>query len=147
MLNEIVKGIAVQLNAVFGDGFEIYQNNVEQGLKEPCFFIAVLQPELSPLLGLRALKRNPFDIHYYPADPGDNVEMLDAAERLMTGLEFIELPDGEVLHGTAISYEIIDGVLHFFISFNSVIKRMKELPLMETLETDVNPKKGSYNGS
>ena len=46
MLNEIVKGIAVQLNAVFGDGFEIYQNNVEQGLKEPCFFIAVLQPEL-----------------------------------------------------------------------------------------------------
>ncbi len=65
----------------------------------------------------------------------------------MTGLEFIELPDGEVLHGTAISYEMIDGVLHFFISFNSVIKRMKELPLMETLETDVNPKKGSYNGS
>lgn len=46
MLNEIVKGIAVQLNAVFGDGFEIYQNNVEQGLKEPCFFIAVLQPEI-----------------------------------------------------------------------------------------------------
>ena len=42
MLNEIVKGIAVQLNAVFGDGFEIYQNNVEQGLKEPCFFIFCL---------------------------------------------------------------------------------------------------------
>ena len=45
MLNEIIKGISMALNAAFGDGYEIYQNDVEQGLKEPCFLIAVLQPE------------------------------------------------------------------------------------------------------
>ena len=38
MLNEIIKGISMALNAAFGDGYEIYQNDVEQGLKEPCFF-------------------------------------------------------------------------------------------------------------
>ena len=37
MLNEIIKGISMALNAAFGDGYEIYQNDVEQGLKEPCF--------------------------------------------------------------------------------------------------------------
>ena len=34
MLNEIIKGISMALNAAFGDGYEIYQNDVEQGLKE-----------------------------------------------------------------------------------------------------------------
>ena len=142
MLNGIVEGIVAQLKAVFEDRCEIYQNNDGQELKKPCFFIAVLQPELSPLLGLRALKRNPFDIHYYPAMPGDSTEMLDAAERLMLGLEFIKIPSGELLHGTSMRYEMIEGILHFFICYNMIIKRKKELPLMETLQTDVNPKKG-----
>ncbi len=142
MLNGIVEGIVVQLKAVFEDRCEIYQNNDGQELKKPCFFIAALQPELSPLLGLRALKRNPFDIHYYLAMPGDSTEMLDAAERLMLGLEFIKIPSGELLHGTSMRYEMIEGILHFFICYNMIIKRKKELPLMETLQTDVNPKKG-----
>lgn len=51
MLNEIIKGISMALNTAFGDGYEIFQNNVEQGLKEPCFFIAVLKPEITPMLG------------------------------------------------------------------------------------------------
>ena len=142
MLNGILEGIVVQLKAVFEDRCEIYQNNDGQELKKPCFFIAALQPELSPLLGLRVLKRNPFDIHYYLAMPGDSTEMLDAAERLMLGLEFIKIPSGELLHGTSMRYEMIEGILHFFICYNMIIKRKKELPLMETLQTDVNPKKG-----
>ena len=32
----------MKLNAAFGAGYKIYQNDVEQGFKEPCFFIAVL---------------------------------------------------------------------------------------------------------
>ena len=43
MLNEIIKGISMALNAAFGDGYEIFQNDVEQGLKEPCFFIASVE--------------------------------------------------------------------------------------------------------
>lgn len=37
MLNEIITGISQKLNATFGDGYEIYENDVEQGLEEPCF--------------------------------------------------------------------------------------------------------------
>ena len=75
MLNEIIKGISMALNTAFGDGYEIYQNDVEQDLKEGCFFIQVLKPELSPLLGRRSMKRNPFDVLYFPKAPGNNAEM------------------------------------------------------------------------
>ena len=37
----------MKLNATFGAGYKIYQNDVEQGFKEPCFFIAVLKPDIS----------------------------------------------------------------------------------------------------
>ena len=49
MINEIIKGVSMKLNATFGAGYKIYQNDVEQGFKEPCFFIAVLKPDISPL--------------------------------------------------------------------------------------------------
>lgn len=51
MLNEIIKGISMALNAAFGDGYEIYQNDVEQGLQEPCFLIAVCNRKLPRCLG------------------------------------------------------------------------------------------------
>lgn len=47
MINEIIKGVSMKLNATFGAGYKIYQNDVEQGFKEPCFFIAVLKPTFS----------------------------------------------------------------------------------------------------
>ena len=43
----------MKLNATFGAGYKIYQNDVEQGFKEPCFFIAVLKPDISPLQKIR----------------------------------------------------------------------------------------------
>ena len=109
MLNEIIKGISMALNAAFGDGYEIYQNDVEQGLKEPCFLIAVLQPEITPMLGRRFIKRNPFDIQYFPTNPRNNAEMFTVAETMMEALDFITLPSGDLLHGTSVNYEIVDN--------------------------------------
>ncbi len=43
MINKIAAGISQALNREFGDGYSVYQNNVSQGLVEPCFFIAVLE--------------------------------------------------------------------------------------------------------
>ena len=74
MLNEIIAGIAIRLNATFGDSYEIHQNTVKQGLKEPCFFIAVIKPEVTPLIGQRFIKVNPFDIQYFPQNPQDRLQ-------------------------------------------------------------------------
>lgn len=142
MLNEIIKGISMKLNATFGDEYRTYQNDVEQGLVEPCFFVHVLKPELSPLLGRRSLKQNPFDVRYHPKAPGNNAEMFTVAEELMECLEYISLPNGDLLRGTGMNYEIVDDVLHFFVNYNHTqIKPYEEYP-METLEMDVGTQKG-----
>ena len=102
------------LNTAFGDGYEIFQNNVEQGLKEPCFFISILKPEIIPMLGRRFIQRNPFDIQYFPTSPGNNAEMITAAETMIGALDFITLPGGDLLHGPSVNYEVVENVLHFF---------------------------------
>lgn len=142
MLNEIIKGISMKLNATFGDGYKTYQNDVDQGLEEPCFFINVLKPELSPLLGRRSLKRNPFDLTYFPSAPGNNAEMFTVAEKLMDSMEYIKLPNGDLLRGTRMNYEIVDDVLHFFVNFNHTLNKIEESVPMETLEMGVGTQEG-----
>lgn len=142
MLNEIISGISRALNETFGDGYEIYTDDVEQGLTEPCFFIDVLKPEQTPFVGTRALRRNPFDIHYFPKTPGDNAECYAVAEKLMFGLAYVVMADGDMIRGTNMGYEVVDKVLHFFVNYNMVVYQHIDRPTMETLTTTVWPKKG-----
>ena len=48
----------------------------------------------------------------------------------------------DMLRGTSISYEVVEGVLHFFVNYNMIVNIPKELPTMETLEIDQHTKKG-----
>lgn len=135
MINKIVDGISNALNQEFGDEYEIYQNNVLQGVKEPCFFIAVLEPSKEQLLQNRFLQRNPFDVHYFPKRWDDNREMQEAAERMLDCLEWI-IPE-EPIHGTEIRWQIEDGVLHFFVSYNVVRNRMIQKDLMQEITQNI----------
>ena len=49
MLNDIMDAVTRRLNELFGDGYEIYTDAVEQGLKEPCFFVQFLEPSEKPV--------------------------------------------------------------------------------------------------
>ena len=44
MINNVIAGIAIALNQEFGDDYEIYTEEIKQDLKEPCFFITLLNP-------------------------------------------------------------------------------------------------------
>lgn len=145
MLNEIIKGISMALNNAFGDGYKVYQNDVKQGLKEPCFLISVLKPELSPLIGRRFLMREPLDIHYFPANPRNHAEMITVAETMMEVLEVVTLPDGAPIRGTSMNYEIVDDVLHLFVNYNHIVIRSTEEITMETLEIEAGTTGGNEN--
>lgn len=136
MLNEVIKGVSMALGTAF-EGRYIYQNDVKQGLDPPCFFIGVLKPEFTPLLGNRANSVNPLDVRFMPLDPANNAEMVNVAWELFEVLEFITLPNGDQLHGTGMNYEIVDGVLHFYVNYNFTVIRPVEETVMETLETDI----------
>ncbi len=92
----------------------------------------MIKPDISPLLGNRSLRRIPFDLVYYPANPKDNETLMDVGEQLMDVMEFITLPDGSMLRGSGISYQIIDDLLHFFVSYNhTVCRKVENEPMME----------------
>lgn len=134
MLNKIITGIAQALDSTFNENeeYEIYVDNIEQGLNEPCFFIFTLNPSSKKLVGNRYERTYPFDIHYFPEDENSNIEINEVTEKLFLCFEYINV-DGNLVKGTNMKAETVDGVLHFFINFNMVVK--KELDPIDTMET------------
>ena len=52
------------------------------------------------------------------------------AERLLSCLEYIAL-EGDAVMGTRMHYEVLDGVLHFFVDYDMFVDRKPgEIPVM-----------------
>ena len=141
MINDIINGISVKLNQEFGSDYRIYKENIKQGLKEPCFNIVALEPTQEARLPNRYFRTYPFDIHYFAkSTTGSKAEMYDVAERLFIILEYIFVVDN-LCKGTKMRFEIVDGVLHFFVNYDTFIKKptvkadhMSDLMVDSTLE-------------
>lgn len=119
MGNEIVTGMTIKLNAVFGEEYDIFTEPVEQGLGDRCFFITSLKPQQTPMIGRRKFRVYPFDIAYL-SDFGEE-DRLAVLDKLMDEMEFITLADGTVMHGTGMNAEMEDGILHFCVSYNTFV--------------------------
>ena len=64
MVNKIIDSISETLYEEFDNKYKIYDEAVEQGLKEPCFFINTGDLEEEQKLGNRYLLTNPIIIQY-----------------------------------------------------------------------------------
>ena len=134
MINDIIDGIASALNKAFGAKCTIYKDDVPQGFKEPCFYIKHLLGENVPYLTGRYLKRNRFDIHFFPSKSNrEKTEMYEVADNLQFALEYINVLDN-LFQGTKMTTEIVDDVLHFFVSYDRFVGVQEtEQPHMKTL--------------
>lgn len=134
MINNIIDGICVAINDEFGDTYEIYTENIEQGLKEPCFSILCLNPTVEQFLGKRYFRTNQFCIHYFPKSSEKQFECHQVAERLFECLELITV-NGDLKRGTSFHSEISGGVLSFFVNYDMFVYKYEETTEhMETLE-------------
>lgn len=128
MITDIIHGVAAKLHQDFGDGYAIYTENIPQGFKEPCFSIQHIQSDTAAKLPNRHLRRNAFDVHFFPK-PGtdEKAQMYRMAECLFLSLEYINVRDNSnmldnLVRGSKMRYEIVDGVLHFFVNYDLYIK-------------------------
>lgn len=138
MINSIVDGISIKLNNVFGDEYKIYSEDVKQGFDEPCFFILLLNPSKKQLVGQRYEREHHFDIHFFPSNKENaNNQMNSVADTLLDALEYITV-DGNLLRGTKMKVEPVDNVLHFFVSYNFIVRKepLGEVNLMEELKIE-----------
>ena len=132
--NDIIAGISIALNGAFGSGYQIYQDDVTQGMAEPCFLITTLEMSVQPLQKDRYLMSCPFDIIFFPSSSTDNGTMLSVAGQMFPALEFITLVNGDKLHGTSMRHTIQDGALHFFVDYNHTTRREENTDYMQTLD-------------
>ena len=136
MLNDIMDAVTRRLNELFGDGYEIYTDAVEQGLKEPCFFVQFLEPSEKPMIGRRYYRETAMCIQHLPGDTVQpSRELNRVADILMDGMEYVTLANGDLLRGTGRSHRTEDGVLSFLVSYNMfVLKQPAGEDPMESIE-------------
>lgn len=141
MVSEIIKGIAVGIKNEFGDDSTIYTETVEQGFNKPCFFIGAKSPQRKKISIMRYCDVYSFDICYFPTIGMKNSKCHGMGMRLFDVMEKITLLDGGVLMGKAMSYDIVDKVLHFAVSYRVVLQdTADENDMMENIETYVKEK-------
>lgn len=138
MVNTIIHGISRKLFDLFGADYEIYTQDVTQGLNEPCFFIAHVTSTDKQYLGNRRLVRHAFDVHYFPVqDAALREDMHDVAWSLDEGLLYITDEDGRVLRGTNKHYEIVDNVLHFFVNYDGFVNQYEDTDAMDEMDQTI----------
>lgn len=136
MISSIIKGISVAINAEFGDRYTIYTESIEQGLKEPCFFISCLNPTNKVFFGERYFRTNQMCIQYIPTNTSVEKEECNAVvERLFNCLEYITVGEDPV-RGSKMNSEIVDGILNFFVNYDLFIMKLKneEVAMNEILK-------------
>jgi hypothetical protein len=129
MINSIVAGISTALYDTFGEKYEIFGEKIEQDLKEPCFFISCLSPSHTQFLGKRYFRTNNFCIQYFP-ETDTKRECWEVAESMEDCLEIIHV-DGLLWRGTKMHYEVVDGVLNFFVNYDTFIQKTEDETLMD----------------
>lgn len=117
-VKNVISGVSAALADEFG-GFEIYPDEVPQGLSPPCFTISC-SPSVERVIGKRF--RRDFDIcvNFFPAADEIYSECADIEERLFPALQYIDV-DGDLLRGENMSRKISDGILSFNVRFGTFV--------------------------
>lgn len=135
MENKIITGISQKLFETFGLDYKIYTENVEQFLNPPCFYVELLQSSMQQIVSRRYRLENLFDIHFFTNENEPKNDFRRVADVLYDALEYISV-DNDLVRGLGMHYEIVDDVLHFFVSYNLIlIKTIEPEDKMETLKT------------
>ena len=138
MINTIIQSISITLDAEFNEKeYGFHMEEVKQELKEPCFFIACLNPTTDLFLGKRYFRKNKFVIQYFPESKENLQSECNAvAERMTWCLEYLTTTTGDKFQGTKMNSEVIDGVLNFFVNYDCFVYRVEQNEVMETLESN-----------
>ena len=123
MINSIIESISIALSAEFGDKCKIHREEKRQDLEEPCFFIQCLNPTEELFFWKRYFRQNQFCIQYFPEDKlHGKQECYAVGERLLSCLEYLDV-GGDLVMGTKRTYEVADGILHFFVNYDMFVYR------------------------
>jgi hypothetical protein len=116
VIKDVITGITDAIYEAFGDDYEIYTEDIEQGMKEPCFLVKCISPQKDVFLGNRYQESYQCVIHYFPHTQKPLEEINDVIEQLIECLGGIYIAS-DFVFGMDMNAETEDHVLHFFVSY------------------------------
>lgn len=131
--NIILDGITLALRSEYPT-CKIESHAIEQGLRPPAFIVILVSAGQIARVGQRWRRTPRFDVMYFPKEGRE--ECYAVADDLCQILEVITLPTGDSLRGTDIDFEVIDDVLHFFVSYNHFVYRKTGEETMRILKIE-----------
>ena len=134
LIGEVIRSaIVVKLRELFPD-ITVYKEKIEQGIRYPHFFILPLNTTYEKELGLRGWVYYQVNIRYRPTQDFNSKysDLEQFGTDLMWALDTITVA-GYPLRGRDMNYQIVDGVLQFFINFRMRIKQEQEIEKMLVL--------------
>lgn len=132
MINDIIDAISLALSKEFPES-EIYTENIEQGLTEPCFLITLIKPENNHFINNKYKQTHLFSVQYFPKD--GRSEINGVLERLYFTLEQVTDLTGKTFRGSKMKAEPVDKVLHFFIHYDFIVHKVELIgEQMESVE-------------
>ena len=129
MVNLILDSVTKQLGKTFGNSYHYYVEDVEQGLKKPCFTVDSLIPlqrRRNPSLYDRTI---PIVVHYF-SDSQSNIKnhYYAMGEQIVECLEHLPVED-KLIRGLNISFQIVDDVLQVFVTYTFTTVMKIETPV------------------
>ena len=145
MTNEFIDAITTTLYQHFGESYTYYVEDIEQNFKKPCFMVNTLNPSIRST-GIRSYHRViPIVIHYFTDKDNTSSAKKDCylvAEDILESLEYLTV-NNKLFRGEDISWELVEGVLQFFITYRlDAIREIEEVLIEEGTLNDVSIEKG-----
>lgn len=138
---EIIDGLSLWLNNLFDDDYEIYDTNVEQGLKEPCFLITAHNVTSDRFLNRRERRVIPITVQFFAVkDNNEKPVLRNTADKIMDNIHIIELESGCSVLVNSKEYNITDDILNINLTFGMMMNAKYQKDYFENLNVNAERK-------
>lgn len=124
LIKEIINGISKKLYGFYEGLYDIYVEEVEQGLQMPCFMINLISSDIRMILKPRYKFESVFDVIYFGEGYKD---CMDRGSELYDILEYITINDKDLIRGTKMNMDIIKNILHFRVRYNLILQNKPDI--------------------
>ncbi|MCM3747454.1 hypothetical protein M3223_08810 [Paenibacillus pasadenensis] len=132
-VNDVKDGVVRALVTRWPD-WAVYDEPIQQGLKEPCFRVQVLPITQTSGIGRRRIRSHSVAVAYFGLSDEDRhavgAELLEVLERIDTG--------SGLATGSGMQYQIVDDVLQMSVQYSIHLMRARAEPQrMQKLKEEI----------
>lgn len=124
LIKDIINGISQKIYGFYEGLYDIYVEDVEQGLEVPCFMINLISSNIRMILKPRYMFESVFDVIYFGEGYKD---CMDRGSELYDILEYITINDKDLIRGTKMNMDIIKNILHFRVRYNLILQNKPDI--------------------